>query len=67
MNGTEYFVMDNNTIFSVSPPGVGITDLRKNTLYTIYYNHWARFLFIGALPTVLLIYFNYKVKQEKVA
>ena len=40
---------------------IEVTDLRKNPYYTIYYTNWTRFFIMGIIPTVLLIYFNYKV------
>ena len=40
---------------------IEVTDFRKNTYYTIYYTNWTRLLIMGIIPTVLLIYFNYKV------
>ena len=38
-----------------------VTWLRMHPYYIIYYNNWTRLIAIGILPTVLLIYFNYKV------
>jgi hypothetical protein len=40
---------------------IAVTALRKNPDYTIYYNNWTRLFVIGIVPTILLIYFNYKV------
>ena len=40
---------------------ITVTDMRKNPAYTIYYTNWTRLILIGIIPTILLIYFNYKV------
>ena len=42
---------------------IAVTDLRKNPDYHIYYNNWTRLFLIGIIPTVFLIYFNYKVNK----
>lgn len=56
LNGTDYYYMPVEESESI-----GVTDLRKDADYTIYYNNWTRFIFIGVLPVWLLIFFNYKV------
>ena len=38
------------------------TPLRQNLNYVIYYIYWTRLFAMGILPTILLIYFNYKVR-----
>ena len=43
--------------------GITVTDMRKNPAYTIYYTNWTRLILIGILPTISLIYFNYKVSD----
>merc|ERR1719232_693026 len=43
---------------------IEVTDFRKNTYYTIYYTNWTRLLIMGIIPTVLLIYFNYKIYKD---
>eukprot|EP00093_Oithona_nana_P009090 09090.XXX_64533_60387_1 [CDS] Oithona nana genome sequencing. len=43
---------------------IEVTDLRKNPYYTIYYTNWTRFFIMGIIPTVLLIYFNYKIYKD---
>ena len=43
---------------------IGITPLRNNPYYTIYYINWIRFFILGIIPTVLLIYFNYKIYKD---
>ena len=43
---------------------LAVTDLRKNPDYAIYYSNWTRFLCIGGLPFVMLIWFNLKIYQD---
>ena len=38
------------------------TKLRSDPYYVIYYSNWTRLITMGLIPTVLLIYFNYKVR-----
>ena len=40
---------------------VQVTNLRKHPDYAIFYTTWTRLFIIGIIPTLLLIYFNYKV------
>ena len=40
---------------------IGVTELRQNQDYVMYYTNWTRLVLIGIVPTVLLVYFNYKV------
>ena len=40
---------------------IGVTELRRNQDYVTYYTNWTRLVLIGIAPTVLLVYFNYKV------
>ena len=42
---------------------ITVTALRQNPEYMIYYIYWTRLVVMGILPTILLIYFNYKVRQ----
>ena len=58
----EYWEANNLTasMFN-STKRIQVTQLRKDPNYTIYYNNWARLSFIGIVPMILLIYFNYKV------
>ena len=43
---------------------ITVTALRQNPEYMIYYIYWTRLVVMGILPTILLIYFNYKVRNE---
>ena len=40
------------------------TGLRKNEAYAIYYNSWTRLIFLGILPTLVLVYFNLQIYKE---
>ena len=40
---------------------VATTELRDDPNYIVYYTNWTRLVAIGLVPTVMLIYFNYKV------
>ena len=42
---------------------IGVTELRRNQDYVTYYTNWTRLVLIGIAPTVLLVYFNYKVNN----
>ena len=42
---------------------ITVTALRQNPEYMIYYIYWTRLVVMGILPTILLIYFNYKVRN----
>ena len=42
---------------------ITVTELRQNPDYMIYYIYWTRLVVMGILPTILLIYFNYKVRH----
>lgn len=43
------------------PHKIFVTELRQSKEYVIYYTNWTRLILISIIPTVLLIYFNYKV------
>ena len=43
---------------------IGVTELRRNQDYVMYYTNWTRLVLIGIVPTVLLVYFNYKVNVQ---
>ena len=40
-----------------------VTDLRRNITYSTITN-WTRLIFMGALPLVIIVYFNMKVYQD---
>ena len=40
---------------------IAVTAMRKNPVYAIYYNNWARLFILGIIPAAMLIYLNYKV------
>ena len=40
-----------------------VTDLRRNITYSTITN-WTRLIFMGALPLVIIVYFNIKVYQD---
>lgn len=44
---------------------ISITEMRKDPAYIIYYQNWTRLVVMGLLPTLLLIYFNYKVRKRR--
>ena len=44
---------------------IGVTELRRNQDYVTYYTNWTRLVLIGIAPTVLLVYFNYKVNMHR--
>ena len=44
---------------------IGVTELRRNQDYVMYYTNWTRLVLIGIVPTVLLVYFNYKVNMHR--
>ena len=62
---TKEFWDANNLTASMfnSTKQIQVTELRKDPYYTIYYNNWARLIVIGIAPTIMLIYFNYKVSR----
>jgi len=45
-------------------PYVKIKWLRQHPLYMKYYIHWTNLFVRAIIPTVLLIYFNYKIYQD---
>jgi len=45
-------------------PGIIITWLRQHPVYMKYYTHWTQLFVKAIIPTVLLIYFNYKIYQD---
>jgi hypothetical protein len=51
----------NNDIKGYYEYSITVTALRQNPEYMIYYIYWTRLVVMGILPTILLIYFNYKV------
>ena len=42
---------------------IAVTAMRKNPVYAIYYNNWARLFILGIIPAAMLIYLNYKVRN----
>jgi hypothetical protein len=38
--------------------------LRTDPDYAIYYSNWARFLVLGLLPFILLVFFNTKIYRD---
>ena len=48
-------------LYSTQAPSITVTGLRKNAYYVIYYTQWTSLGFKAIIPTILLIYFNYKV------
>ena len=56
-NSNEMDTDDNGYELSIA-----VTALRRNPEYMIYYIYWTRLVVMGILPTILLIYFNYKVR-----
>ena len=70
-NGTVYAngtLLENFTVDDVEfeySYYIQVSDLRKNPHYTTYYTNWTRFFILGIIPTILLIYFNYKVSYFK--
>ena len=46
-------------------PYIGVTELRSDANYMIYYTQWTQLFVKAIIPTVLLIYFNYKVSLRK--
>ena len=43
--------------------GYDLTPLRRNTTYSAVTN-WMRLIFMGAVPLVIIIFFNFKVYQD---
>lgn len=43
---------------------VEVTELRREPAYAIYYNNWTRLLILGIIPAIMLVYLNYKVRNE---
>lgn len=43
---------------------IGVTTLRRDPYYIMYYNNWTRLILVCILPTILLMYFNYKIYQD---
>ena len=40
---------------------IAVTELRMSREYSLYYQHWTRFIFLGILPFVLLLGLNLKI------
>jgi len=40
---------------------IEITDMRKSFEYTLYYQHWTRFLILGIIPLILLTFLNFRI------
>ena len=57
---TEDTNVEDNGYYKYS---ITVTELRQNPDYMIYYIYWTRLVVMGILPTILLIYFNYKVRH----
>ena len=53
---------DNAEVYTYT---IETTPLRQNLNYVIYYIYWTRLFAMGILPTILLIYFNYKVRKSR--
>ena len=60
MGATEDTNTESNGYYKYS---ITVTALRQNPEYMIYYIYWTRLVVMGILPTILLIYFNYKVRH----
>ena len=57
----EMFFDGKRTNMDPGPPGIVITPLRQHPFYMKYYTHWTQLFVKAIIPTILLIYFNYKV------
>ena len=40
---------------------ITVTELRMSREYSLYYQHWTRFIFLGILPFILLLGLNLKI------
>ena len=63
LNSTsEWEVLFDGSRYDMNPRvGIVITWLRNHPRYMKYYTHWTQLFVKAIIPTVLLIYFNYKV------
>ena len=59
----KLFTNDRREHMVPEKPWIGVTDLRSNANYMIYYTQWTQLFVKAIIPTVLLIYFNYKVSS----
>ena len=50
--------------YQVLVPNIQASNLRKNQYYAIYYNSWTRLMFLGIVPTFVLIYFNFQIHNQ---
>ena len=40
---------------------IAVTELRMSREYSLYYQHWTRFIFLGILPFIILLGLNLKI------
>jgi len=53
--------LESKVVFEDQTSWIDITDLRKSFEYTMYYQHWTRFLVLGIIPLILLTFLNFRI------
>ena len=43
---------------------LGVTELRENTYYSIYYTTWARLFVLSVIPLGLVFWYNFKIFKD---